>query len=242
MYFQGRTHLITWLLPTFCLLMHATLQASEVTASAPPTARTRADLAAASGKTAPVQVDLGFRTLADHGVELSAGIKVDSEPVQLPLQKIKKIRLNSYQLELVDVFQIRGLVLSKRTYLSDERADIAPLDLVLGWRSMSDPNVLSQIGIRQNQRFYFWHVEEFPIPRREIERNSTNLHIIPANPEIAEKMRLIRIGQTVKLQGHLVDVQAKDGFRWISSRSREDTGDGACEILLLEALDIRASD
>jgi hypothetical protein len=33
-----------------------------------------------------------------------------------------------------------------------------------------------------------------------------------------------------------VDISAEDGWRWRSSRSRTDTGNGACELILLERI------
>ena len=35
-----------------------------------------------------------------------------------------------------------------------------------------------------------------------------------------------------------VQVEGDDGFRWVSSRTRDDTGDGACEVIWVEQLQI----
>ena len=170
--------------------------------------------------------------------EMKPGILAFDTPVQTPLNQFKTIKKQNYQLMLMDDFDITGLVLSKRTYIADERADIAPLDLVLGWMRMSDPNVLKDIEIAQNNRFYYWHVNEYPIPRPELESNSTNLHLIPDNKKVKNKLNAIQKGQVVKLKGQLVDVKDKDGHLWATSRSREDVGDGACEILLVKHVSI----
>jgi hypothetical protein len=39
--------------------------------------------------------------------------------------------------------------------------------------------------------------------------------------------------------GYLVEVRGRDGFRWRSSLTREDTGNGACELVWVEKLDVR---
>jgi hypothetical protein len=41
------------------------------------------------------------------------------------------------------------------------------------------------------------------------------------------------------MSGYLVDVKAPDDFVWATSRSREDSGDGACEILLVTDIKIK---
>ena len=69
-----------------------------------------------------------------------------------------------------------------------------------------------------------------------------NTHLIPASDNIRKAMRFARKGDTVKLDGYLVNVEAlKDGTiksTWHSSTSREDKGNGACEILYVKNLQI----
>jgi len=96
--------------------------------------------------------------------------------------------------------------------------------------------VLEQIDISQDNRWYRWRVEQFPIPRREIEIHSANMHLIPANQAVADTLAGIRPGQRIALTGQLVQVEGDDGFRWLSSLTREDTGDGACELIWVEQL------
>mgnify|MGYP003398699190 CR=1 FL=1 len=46
----------------------------------------------------------------------------------------------------------------------------------------------------------------------------------------------VREGERIALSGQLVRVEGDDGFRWVSSLSREDTGAGACELIWVEQL------
>jgi hypothetical protein len=40
------------------------------------------------------------------------------------------------------------------------------------------------------------------------------------------------------LMGHLVHIDTERGWRWTSSMTREDTGAHACEVILLEDIEI----
>lgn len=171
---------------------------------------------------------------------MPAGIRVPSAPYQNPLPEYIWRRKSNYELGYSDEFKITGLVISTRHYLADERADIAPYDMVVGWGPMSDPSVLKEINVRQNNRFYYWHVDEFPIPRKALELNSTNLHVVPDSAEIATALAAVKRGDIVELVGYLVDIKDADGFIWATSRVRDDSGDGACEILLVERLRIQS--
>ena len=56
-----------------------------------------------------------------------------------------------------------------------------PSHLALGWQQMSDSAVLDHIEVSQSNRFYSWSVRRFPIPRRAIEIESADMHLIPAD-------------------------------------------------------------
>jgi hypothetical protein len=138
-----------------------------------------------------------------------------------------------YHITPLEAFEIDARVLSTERYLFDRGAELSPIDLVLGWGPMSDTAVLSQIQISQSQRFYYWHVDAFPIPRRDIEIHSANMHMIPETEAIKTQLSAIKVGQLIKIEGYLVQVNATDGYYWKSSLSREDTGAGACELVFV---------
>jgi hypothetical protein len=101
---------------------------------------------------------------------------------------------------------------------------------------MSDSSVLARIQISQENRFYHWHVTSFPIPRREIEQSSANMHMIPADTAVRAQLDRVRVGEVVHLQGFLVDAARPNGWRWRTSMTRDDTGDGACELVYVESV------
>jgi hypothetical protein len=165
------------------------------------------------------------------------GIVASTPPSQHPA-KSKDFTLNGYTITPLESFEIEARVLSTEHYTFGREAELSPVDLALGWSAMSDEANLSKIKITQSNRFYFWHVDEFPIPRRDIETQSANMHMIPADSAIEKVLRNIKTGQKVKLSGDLVEVKAPDGWHWKSSLSREDTGNGACELIYVKAVTV----
>ena len=65
------------------------------------------------------------------------------------------------------------------------------------------------------------------------------MHLIPATEDLDSRHRKLRPGQIVTIGGYLVDIRGPGGFFWNTSLTRNDTGDGACEIVWVEALEIR---
>jgi len=163
------------------------------------------------------------------------GIIASQQPVQNSTNS-SNFKLNGYTITPLESFEIEARVLSTEHYSFDREADLAPVDLALGWGKMSDEAILKDIKISQSNRFYFWHVNEFPIPRREIETNSANMHMIPADSIIEKVLEGIKAGQRVKLSGYLVQADSSDGWHWKSSLSREDTGNGSCELVYVKSV------
>ena len=64
------------------------------------------------------------------------------------------------------------------------------------------------------------------------------MHMIPANPVVEKRLKSVRPGNIVRVRGCLVEVSAKDGWRWRSSLTRTDTGPGACELIWVESLEV----
>ena len=158
-------------------------------------------------------------------------------PAPLPLTSTDgSLQLADYRITPLEAFSLEARVLGREDYHFDRGAAISPTDLALGWGPMAEPRVLDKIRISQSNRWYHWQVDEFPIPRREIETHSANMHMIPANAEVAERLTQVHSGQHIQLSGQLVRVDGQDGYSWSSSLSRDDTGAGACELVWVEQL------
>ena len=168
------------------------------------------------------------------------GMLATDAPTQIDLDEAATLRRGDFTLVTRARFELTARVLSREDYRFDAGAPLAPIDLALGWGRMSDSEVLSQIEVSQGNRFYHWHVDRFPIPRREIEQSSANMHMIPADTAVRHVLERVRPGQLVHLEGFLVDAQRPSGWHWHTSMTREDTGDGACELVYVENADIVA--
>jgi hypothetical protein len=180
------------------------------------------------------------RYLATSEVTAPSGRIAPDDPVQTEPSNAQNYAVGDYSLEPLAKFDITARVLSKENYRIGREADLSPLDLALGWGAMSDSSVLDNLSISQGGRFYQYRWElEPPIAPEQIATHSANMHLIPANSGIAEKMQEIRVGHVVHLVGHLVEVRASDGWKWRSSLTREDTGAGACELIWVESISVR---
>ena len=180
-------------------------------------------------------VVLNLQDVSRPGLVYDDKLSIKKPPIQKKLDgPVQPFKAGSYTFTPMASFQVEARVLGAKHYSIDREADLAPVDLALGWGPMAKQDVLDVLSISQSGRFYYWRTDNFPIPRREIETNSANMHFIPANPVIEKQLKQINEGDQVKFKGYLVKIDADDGWRWVSSLTRDDTGGGACEVVLID--------
>jgi hypothetical protein len=180
-----------------------------------------------------------WKLWSERAITRPPGVLVQDAPAQTAVDgAARPLVKNGYTIQPLERFALDARVLGAERYRFGREADLSPIDLALGWGPMSDTAVLAKIEISQSNRFYFWRVEQFPIPRREIEINSANMHMIPATADVERALSRVRTGSLIRLRGYLVEAVAPDGWRWRSSLTREDTGNGACELVWVERLDV----
>lgn len=163
---------------------------------------------------------------------------VRSEPFQGSVPDPTPWSLGRYTVTPLATYDLTAVVLSSRSYAGDRESEASPLDLALGWGPMADREVLSSYDISQRDRWYYVRWTQSPLARDEIIRSSANTHVLPADGHVAQQLAAVEPGEVVRLRGYLVEVTAEDGWRWRSSLTRDDTGQGACEVFWVEAVEV----
>jgi hypothetical protein len=177
-----------------------------------------------------------FQHFQNRVIIHGAGEVAPDEPQQKILDNAAVQNIHGFDITPLATFKVKARVLSRARYYMGREADLSSVDFALGWGAMSDELVLNKINISQSNRFYFWRVNEFPIPQSEIETHSANMHIIPADSDVEDRLQSVRVGHVVQMEGYLIEAKAGDGWRWKSSLTRTDTGFGACELFLVKSL------
>lgn len=185
---------------------------------------------------APLADDLS-RAVQVSG-NFSSGVSIDRPPVQTDLANPTVVQVDDFAFTLLADFQLEARILGRRDYRHDDGARLSPIDLALGWGPMARPDVVEEIDISQRGRFYFWEVDRYPIERAAIISNSANMHLIPASPRVFSELKRAEQDRQIRLRGFLVNVDRRDGWRWRSSTTRSDSGDGACELILVTAAQV----
>jgi hypothetical protein len=160
------------------------------------------------------------------------GVPANADPVQTTKALPAAFQSGKYQITPLATYSIKAVVLSSSRYRFDEGADLAPMDLALGWGPMSMASVINDLKFSQSGRWYeyFWR-NEAPLEPQQMATHSANTHCIPANATIRRQLLSIRRHDLVTLEGFLVEIDGPNNFHRRSSLTRDDTGGGSCEIV-----------
>jgi hypothetical protein len=160
-------------------------------------------------------------------------------PIQVDIAIPHSVQHGRWRLTERASYDITARILSREDYHFDALSDLVPEDLALGWGAMSDNRVLTSFEITQGGRFYGWHSRgALPIPRNAVVEHSANTHVIPADKEVRRQLARLRVGEVVHLVGTLVDGKRDDGILIRTSMTRADEGPGACEVMLVDRVEL----
>ncbi len=172
-------------------------------------------------------------------IKYGPGVMIWNEPEQIMLvANAENVLKDGWTLKPLAQYTLNARTLSLKRYQGDAAAALAPYDLAVGWGRMSDEAVLERLDISQDNRYYHWRYwGAAPIPESEIINHSANIHLIPADENVAQSIASLRVGSQVQMSGWLVEATHQGADKpWRSSLTRNDEGDGSCEILYVRSL------
>ena len=182
----------------------------------------------------------------DVSREAVAGI---GDPVQEEASGSTSFELDGYTVK-VDYkysYDISALVVGTHAYSdSDIAGKLVPKDLALAWGKVAEYNDRINFHWSQSNRWYYWKTNTYeeiePVGGSDgVSQHSANNHLIGADDTVKDSIKSIKAGDYIRIKGYLVNVSASkpDGtnFWWNSSTSRDDTGDGSCELIYVTSVE-----
>ncbi|MEO1035328.1 MAG: hypothetical protein AAFX44_07205 [Pseudomonadota bacterium] len=152
-----------------------------------------------------------------------------------------------YDIERVYRYDISGVVVSYRYHDDSSRLHrlandhLNLLDVCLVWGSNAGNPALNKLD--------FWN-GVFTCNVQTKDRDAwqqfdmnalSNNHLISADPSVRSRLDGLKVGDQVRLRGYLANYGAAGQPKRKSSTTREDTGNGACETLLVEDVEVLAA-
>lgn len=181
-------------------------------------------------------------------VKTSFGIKSSREPLQRTTPVFTAYidtDAGAATLTSNTAYSISARVEGIRAY-DDEISSVAPYDLLLSWGNVADGSVEGSLTWEQADRQgmvsgSLKNDDASELNSAYIISHVSNSHVVADNDEIMAGLAGIRPGDTVRIDGRLVDLEMTSGSRRLhvyTSKSRFDQGAGACEVIYVERLQV----
>ena len=167
------------------------------------------------------------------------------DPIQSNLSQVKTmdyaVDQGIVKLDLLAEYKIDAVVKGIKSYHNDGPGSASPMDFILIWGDLNQPEVNKVIHYSQFNRWYHFTVSDVArISVSEVSRHSANTHMIPADEGVLKILKHVKKEDYVSMEGYLVRVYMKDSrdSGIASSLTREDTGAGACEVFYVAKIKI----
>ena len=167
------------------------------------------------------------------------------EPVQEQYDDViyRKNGIYKSKIHLKNTYLIQGRVVGTAKYLPiSPTGSLSPIDIGIVWGEFAKDEILEQIKFKSTYgRFLLFSFKNsnFETEHPDYKYYISNNHIIPSNKKIAKALKYIKKGDFIELEGYLVDANIdfwQITHYWESSTTRNDTGDGACEVIYVTSI------
>lgn len=163
---------------------------------------------------------------------LQIGVQANEYNIAKGLAPIEK----GQSIEVLQPFMGEFRILGSKIYTDDAQAKFSPIDYAVSWGLFAQPEIAQSISVNQYDRYLNWKMDRLPVPPEQAMQMVSNMHIIPATPEVAHAIKQVERGDLVRLVGELVEVKDQD-LVWTSSLVSDDIGDGACEVFRVNSIE-----
>lgn len=186
-------------------------------------------------------------TVPEHGLLLP---EVLTEPRQRAVEEAPfSVRAGDvdYRIEPVADYDITGLVVSRHdsdtfwdSFHARANDHLNVADLCLVWGANASDGAYERMAFWNGQWTCNFRYSGDAAIGPAHTRALSNNHLLTERSDIAERIRALRVGDQVRLRGQLAVYKHQAGMNFVrgTSLSRDDTGNGACETLFVDQLDL----
>lgn len=153
------------------------------------------------------------------------------EPIQKETTGTRIIENNGkqYTINFIAEYTLTGRVVTTYPYFNNSTySKLIPLDIGVIWGEAAlEKNYKKTTYFSDGTRsLNFYCTNMSTCQNHELSNN----HLLPENKKIKREIFLIKPGDYIKIEGYLIEITGSD-YSQRSSTTRNDTGDGACEII-----------
>jgi hypothetical protein len=170
-------------------------------------------------------------------------INISNDPIQTSdtLTMLSPMQIGSarFFFTIKAKYKLSGVLVSTHNYRTGFMSSLSPYDFATCWGNT--PELFPYLRFSQYSRYcHFKYKLSSPVNKDYVLSHMSNNHMIPSTVNLRRALKAARKLELVEIEGYLVNVMANNKGRgttnWNTSTRRDDTGNGACEIIYVTRL------
>lgn len=153
---------------------------------------------------------LVYFTYTNLPVKHGPGVLADSKPSIKLLRWQKPFSVKNAKAHPKKEIEGEVRILRKKTYYFDDLKEYAPIDILVGWKELSDETILNEFHTEITNREYEFDITVPPMPVTDLHKMTDLWHLVPSSEAVAKQMSDLREGHVIKLKGLLIDLTKDD--------------------------------
>lgn len=181
----------------------------------------------------------GYLIYSNYPESHGPGITAKEQPQLNRLTWQKPFTFKGATLSPTKLIKAEVRVIKKKRYFFDDFSKYSPVDAVIGWNELSDERNLDHIYFSLDDRKFELDLTRPPLEVPKIYAESDLWHLIPSTSAIDEKLKSLRNGNIIYIQGMIVNLSNDTNFDFISASELTNNKNNGSFSIWIEDLHIR---
>jgi len=181
----------------------------------------------------------GYYAWTIYPIKHGPGVITPDKPTISYSSWDKPFNLKGNTLDPIKTYSAQVRILKHKRYFFDDRTELSPVDILVGWDEMSDERNIEFVQFSLSERSFELNYTKPPIPESTMFKQMELLHLIPSTKEIDDRIKKLRSGNVIEIEGKLVDVESTENFNWTNDLLLSNSKNSNHLILWVENLEIQ---
>lgn len=159
----------------------------------------------------------GYYLYTNYPVSHGPGIIVNESPKIERLRWSEPISFKGAAIHPVKTISGEVRIIKKRKYYFGNLARYSPVDVVVGWKELSDERNLDYLHFKLANRTYELNYTKPPVPLTLAAEQTDIWHLIPSDSHIEEQINRLRNGHVIYIKGLLINIENATHYEFTSA-------------------------
>lgn len=159
----------------------------------------------------------GYYLYSNYPVSHGPGIVAKQAPKIERLRWSEPISYKGASIHPINTISAEVRIIKKRKYYFGDMARYSQVDVLVGWKELSDERNLEYLHFKLANRTYELNYTKPPVPLTLVAEQTDIWHLIPSDSNIEEQINKLRNGHVIYIKGLLIHIENSSHYEFTSA-------------------------